>query len=491
MPKKKSRANYIIHLAIAVFFMFVFGYICPTWADVTRQGVQAIGIFIGGIWLISTGYGLAVPSLMIMFAMILTGYTTGTEVIQSTLGSTTVWQLIVIFVVLFALTETGADRVLARFMISRRSLNHKPILFSIVFLLALTTMGALASALGSFLFGVSMVNAIAETVGYDNKSQWKKTMILGVVITSSVGGGILPFKGMALMIYNLFLEGIVEAGLQVDQVSYMVAGIVCGILIPILFGLAMKPLFRVDFSKLNDVDVAQICAEGGTKFSKRQAAAMILFLVGFVYSIVMIWLPESMPGYTIINNIGQGFWFVFVLIIMALIKIDGEPIINVDRSMGKAVNWGIVLAVCAFTAIGGMISDTELGIRTWLGGILENLFGNMPFILFVVILVVITLVCTNVFSNTATAVVIGTIIGPIIIGYGVNDGINVSAVIPALVMTALCAFMTMAAGGSAPLFLGDDSMKDDPKWIWKYGPIAGAIVIISISLGCCACAYIL
>ncbi|MCD8325033.1 MAG: hypothetical protein LUC32_08850, partial [Clostridiales bacterium] len=364
MSQQKSMKKYV-HLIIALFFMFVFGRICPTWGDVTRMGVEAIGIFIGGIWLISTGFGMCVPSFLIMFSMVLTGYIDGTTIITNTLGSATVWQLIVIFVVLFVVTESGADAVLARWLISRKFLNHKPVLFSVVFFLALTILGALASALGSFLFGVSMVNAIAKAVGYDNKSQWKKAMITGTIVTASVGGGIVPFKGMAMMIYNLFMEGVLEAGLEMNQMAYMASAAVCGILLAILFGLSMKPFFRVDFTNLENVDIAEICADGGTKFSKRQAWAMILFLIGFAYSIVMIWLPATMPGYTIINNIGQGFWFVFVLILMALIPVGGEPLVNIDRSMGKAVNWGIVLAVCAFTALGGMVSDTELGVCTW------------------------------------------------------------------------------------------------------------------------------
>ncbi|MCD8325032.1 MAG: hypothetical protein LUC32_08845, partial [Clostridiales bacterium] len=128
---------------------------------------------------------------------------------------------------------------------------------------------------------------------------------------------------------------------------------------------------------------------------------------------------------------------------------------------------------------------------TWLSAILDKLFGNMPFAVFVIVLVVVVLVCTNVFSNTATAVIIGTLVGPTIIGYGMSAGINVSAVIPAVVMTALCAFMTMAAGGSAPLFLGDETMKENPGWIWKYGWVACAVVIISISIGTILMSYVL
>ena len=487
---KKYTKQQLINLAVSFFFMFVFGLICPTWGGITRQGMQAIGIFLGGIWMIANRFGMVVPALLVMFSMILTGYTDGNKVISTTLGSPTVWQLIIIFVVLYGLTESGADSVLARWMISRKSLNGRPVLFTCVFMLALTTLGALAGSLGAYLFSVTMIDSIGEAVGYDNQSQWKKSMVTGALIVASVGGGILPFKGMALMVYNLLAPGIQEAGIQIDQVSYMISALLSGILISLAIALSMKPLFKVDFTNMKNVDVASICAHGGTTFSKRQAASFLIFLVGIAYSIVMIWLPKEIAGYGIINGIGQGFWFVLMLVIMGLVHVDGEPLLDVERAMGKSVNWGIVLCVCAFTAIGGMIANEELGIKAWLNAIMNGIFGNMPFPAFVLLLVLVTMLCTNVFSNTATAVIIGTVVGPFLIQYSLDLGINPSCIIPAIVMTALCAFLTMAAGGSAPLYLGSDCMKDDPKWVWTYGLLIFPIVAVSSSVAYILCAYV-
>lgn len=494
MGEQKSHAytkKQLIHLSISFFFIFIFGSFCPTWGGITRLGVQAIGIFIGGIWLIANQFGMVVPSFITMFAMLLTGFTDGTAIIQSTLGSPTVWQLIIIFVLLFALTESGADSVLARWMISRKVLNGRPILFTCVFMIAVTILGSLASALGAYLFSAAMVDSIAKSVGYDNQSQWKKAMATGALIASSVGGGILPFKGMAMMIYNLMAPGLLEAGIEIDQVSYLLAAAVSGLFVSVSFGLCLKPFFRVDFSKMRDADVASICAQGGTRFNERQAVIFLIFMVGIAYSIVMIWLPKSFPGYDIINGIGQGFWFVLMLILLAFIHIDKEPLLDVERAMGKAINWGIVMSVCSFTAIGSMISNEELGIRGWLGDIMNSIFGNMPFPLFVILLVAVTLLCTNVFSNTATAVIIGTVVGPFLIKYANTIGINPSCLIPAIVMSALCAFLTMAAGGSAPLYLGSDCMKDDPKWVWSYGLLIFPIVTITSSVAYILCAYLL
>lgn len=483
-------AKKAVHLVISLFFMLLFGSICPTWGPVTRMGVQAVGIFLGGVWMIAQGFGMIAPSFLIMLAIILTGFTNGADIITSTLGSPTVWQLIVIFVVLYALTQSGTDAVLARWMISRKSLNGRPVLFTVVFMAAMTVLGALASALGAYMFSIAMIDSIAETVGYDNSSQWKKAMYTGAIVTASVGGGILPFKGMALMIYNLMEGGLTEAGVHIDQVSYLAAAMVSGLFISVFIGLSIGTIFKADFSNLKQADVASITAAGGTRFNRRQAWTLILFVIGILYSVVMIWLPKSFPQYDVINGIGQGFWFVLVAVLMFFIHVDGEPLLNLDQAMGKAVNWGIVMAVCAFTALGMMVSSPDLGVRDWLSGLMNALFGNMPFPLFVVVLVLLTLVCTNVFSNTATAVIIGTVVGPLLINYG-QSGINVSCVIPGIVMSALCAFLTMAAGGSAPLFLGTECMQEKPNWVLTWGLWVFPIVAAASSLAYIICAYIL
>ena len=71
MENRRSNAytkKQLLHLAISFCFIFLFGAFCPTWGGITRLGVRAIGIFIGGIWLIANRFGMVIPSFIIMFA---------------------------------------------------------------------------------------------------------------------------------------------------------------------------------------------------------------------------------------------------------------------------------------------------------------------------------------------------------------------------------------------------------------------------------------
>ena len=487
---KRVNLKHYADLGIGLFLLFAFGWFCPTWATVTRQGVQGICILAGAIWLVAHGYGMITPSLFIMLAMVLTGYIDCGTIISTTLGSSAVWQLIMMFMLLYALNASGADAVLARWMISRKIFSGKPMLFSGIFVGATTVLAALAGSLGAYLFGVSLVDSIAVSAGYDNRSPWKKAMTAGVLIVSSVGGGILPFKGLGLLVYNLMEIGLGEVGIVINQGAYIVSATLSGILICLLFTISLKLMFHVDFSKLAAIDVVSICAAGNTRFNRRQTITMCIFCCCMLYT-VFPYLPQRLPFYELLNEIGQNGWFLLMVLVLTIIRVDGESLLNISKSMSQAINWDIIWGVCGFTAVGSMISNEELGVRTWLTWLMESAFGNVSFPVFVLVLVLMTLLLTNFITNTAAAIIISTISGPLLIEYAFSLGVNVSCVLPGIVMSSLCAFLTMAAGGSAPLFLATDCMKENPKWIWTYGLWIIPIVSIALSAGCLICSYML
>lgn len=66
----KAKTGYTPKMLVSLFagvcLMFIFGQICPTWAAVTEPGVKIIGVFLGWILMVITGFGLMIPSLLAM-----------------------------------------------------------------------------------------------------------------------------------------------------------------------------------------------------------------------------------------------------------------------------------------------------------------------------------------------------------------------------------------------------------------------------------------
>lgn len=487
----KQGAKQWIFLAIGLFLIFGFGAVAPTWSLVTRTGVQGIGIFVGVVFLTCTNFGLIMPALLGMFSIILTGYMSSKELIAATFGTSTIYQLILIYCLCQGINSSGAGQVIARWLISRKFAQGRPMVFTLMFLMACVFGGIFIGTTGTILFSYTILKATRDALGYESNSKWFKLMLMGCYTASCAGSPVLPFKGLALVIFGNVSAGLETAGIQVNYGAYMLSAAVMAILYTGFYALLLRFVFRVDMSKLKNFDINAMEGVGQTKLTPQQAIVLLGFTIGIAYTIVMIFLPESMPGYETIKGIGQCIWFSVVVAVLSIIRVDGQPVFEAKKCFRDGVTWDVVLAVCIFSVLGGMLSSADAGIQDWLNLILGPVFGGMPFLLFMIILIGATVIITNFFSNTATGLIIGTIASPFLLTYVQNDGINSSVVGAGLVSAAMFAYLTMAASGTAPLFLGEEAISSDPGFVWKNGTILILIYILFASIVFTFFSYIL
>jgi len=476
--KTMSTRKYLIYLVIGLFFMFVFGYICPTWGPVTRTGVNAISIFAATLFMVTTGFGLIIPSMLAMFAITLTNYTSVGGIISSTFGSTSLYQLFLVYVLCTGITQSGAGDVFARWMLSRKFVNGKPVLFTMVFMITICLFASLVGASGSLLFSFTLIDSICEALGYGPHSQFKKVYVLGAMISSSIGSPILPFKGMGLLIFGNVSAVLKEGGLPISSGAYIASAFVFAMAFNIIFSLLIKPVFKADISKLKNADMAAIMGGGKIKMNAQQALCFWGFVIACCYSIVQLFIPQDSPIYGPFNNITQAFTFALVICILGLLRIDKKPVINVSKLFKDGIRWEVIYAYCAFSTLGSMLAADALGIKAWLTSVLDPLFGNMPFMFFVLILVAATLIITNFFSNYATAIIVSSLAMPYMLSYGQNLGVNLNVLAAAIVSAANTAYMTMGAGNMSAVFLGQECYQDNAKWIWKWGVLAAVLYIV-------------
>lgn len=491
MGKKVKYTNRdIVYLVLGLLLLFVVGRLVPLGGGISRLGMEAICIFVGGILLISTGFGMIGPCLLIILAIIFSGYMTGDEIIAGTLGTGTVWQLFAVFLLVYALTESKADGVLARWILSRKSFAGKPILFTTVFFLTVSVLATIGSALASFLFAMTVMDAIADTIGYDNESLWKRAMATGIIICSSVGGGVLPFKGLAALIFNMFESSAYESGITINQIYYWIPAGITALLVPLLYAVLMPTVMRIPLDNLKNLEINNLIKKEEIRFSKRQAVTLFFVLVGLSYSIFPF-IITPLNNSIIYSGIGQGFWLILMFVLLAAIHIDGAPLVNAEDVFRKSIHWDIILSVCAFTVAGGMISDPELGIRNILAEVVGKVFSDLPVPVFVFLIAFVSVVCTNFFSNTATAIIISTIVFPFVIDSGSRYGLNISCIIPAIVIPSLSAFLTVAAGGSAPIFHALPCIESKQGWLWKNAIILLLCIALPTTLSSVVCAQFL
>ena len=487
---KQKTGQKTIHLAIGLAIMFLGGLIAPTWGPVTRLGVQAIAIFTGMIYLSLTGFTFVFTAVAAMFAMHLTGFFTSSEIIAKSWGGSTIYQLIVVYALCQGIVECGAGSVLARYLISRKWAQGKPLVFTFMLLMASIFAGAFLG-LGGVVFYYSILEEIRKQLDYAPDCDWMKFNVFGVYIAACVGMTLIPYKGIPLIVFGSLNAMLAQYGYEISYVSYMLGIAIFGILSSAVYCLMMRYVFRVDMDRLRSFDIRNLEGMRDIRLDKRQTIACIVFALAIAYGVVIVFLPKGAAITSVIKGISQTTWFALCLAALCVLQVDGQPVFNPRSVLKNGVNWEILFSIGGFSLIGIILSAPDAGIQEWLQSSLGGVLNGMGFPGFMLVIILFTLVLTNVMSNTAIGMIASAIAVPFVAGYAANQGINITMFVAGMMMADMYAFATPAASGSAPILHGHDSIKADKRFIYTKGLAVCLVHIVLAWLLFTAAAYIL
>lgn len=489
MAVLRDRSRWI-KIIIGIALMFLGGIICPTWSSVTRLGVQAIFIFAGMLFLTISGFTFVFNATAAMFAMQLTGYFTSADIIAKSWGGSVIYQLIIVYALCQGLVECGAGDVIARFLVSRKWAQGKPLAFTFMLLLASIFAGAFLG-LGGIVFYYSVLDEIRKQLDYEENSAWMKFNVLGVYIAACIGMTLIPYKGIPLVVFGSMGSMLAQFGYEINYVTYMIAIAVFGVLASVAYCLMMKYVFRVDMSRMTSLDVRKIKGMSDIKMNRHQAVVTIIFAISILYGVAIVFIPKETAFYTVFNSISQTTWFAICLGILCVLRIDGKAAIDPRTAFKNGVNWEILFSIGGFSLLGTMLSAPEAGIQEWVESAFASILGGMSFPLFLLVVMLATVVFTNFMSNTAVGMLVTALSVPLLAVYAAELGINVTLFAAGLMMADMYAFMTPAASGSAPILHGHASMLDDKKFIYTTGVLVCLVHIIICWAIFTAAAYIL
>ena len=157
--KNKSKT---IQIIIAIFIMFIAGYIVPTWGPVTRLGVQYLCIMIGWIYMSVVMGGLLLSSVLSLTACVIPGYFTSSSIVTTTLGNSITILMIYIFIMVYIFQKTNTGEFLVRWFLSRKIVNGRPYLFTAFFLIAVIVIGSVIGSFGILLLAIAILTAISD-----------------------------------------------------------------------------------------------------------------------------------------------------------------------------------------------------------------------------------------------------------------------------------------------------------------------------------------
>ncbi len=443
MSKQKD-IGYYVHSLIGIAIMFGFGHIVPP-EPITAIGMQALGIFLGLIYLWSF-VGTLWPSLLGLVALGLSEYSNMSNVLTMSIGNDIVVQIIFIMALVGALEYWGITNHIAQWFITRKVNQGRPWIFSFMFILATYTLAALTNAMTTIVLAWSILYDILEKLNYKKGDKYSVIMVVGVIYASCLGLAALPFKSVPLIILGAFQKA---SGLQVDYLQYMVLVISISLICLTIYILIAAFVIKPDVTLLENADI-EIFGKL-EKLDNQQKIVSAVMVVCILAMLVPSILPKTVGLTILLNKMSATGIVIAGVIVLVLWKYEGTPLLNFKRIAGETIAWDLVFLAAAAMAVSSAMTAEETGIKAFLQQILLPIFSGKTPLMFLFTLIVLSMILTNIMNNA----VVGLIFMPIVYSISMEIGGNSIA---AAVLITLClhvALLTPAASPSGALLHGN------------------------------------
>lgn len=424
--KKKDTAYYIksvIGLAIMLFFGMI-----PAPAPITQVGMVVLGQFIGLIFLWTL-----VDMVWPTFAAIVLFGTVATQVYPNSFALASIYEagmqsignwcvIIVIALLIFCevLSETGIIRRIALWFLTRKIAKKSPWGFTFMFLLAALVIGLFMDVSGAQVLLYALATEVFVILGISTEDKWAKVISIGIMVSVVIAFAITPICHTMPILFMGIYSAIAQTG--INWLAYMAIAIPVGVIIWLLMYLFMRYIVKPDMSKLTNIDFEKIEALRTGPMTKREK-----FVVTVSVLLIIAWV---LPGFLGVLAPGAAItvWFdsitmltplLVVLVIFAIVRIDGKPILDIAECMGK-ISWLLVMLLAGIMMIATAMGEATTGISDWVMMVMAPMVEGLSPFAMVALMAVISVVMTNIANNIPVGIVLITIGVPLSLQMGIN-----------------------------------------------------------------------
>lgn len=487
---KKSNVQYYICVAIAVFFMFIFGRIVPSFAEITPVGISMLGVFFGVLILTIVTGETFWPALLGLFAMIICDFTSASGLLATWFGNVTIQQIIWVMALTGAVTESGAVNVLARKVLKIKALQGHPIRLITTLLLTVLVCSALVSSPTTMLLlWYPILDTICDMCGIQKDSDLKRSLLLGVYI-SAMGAYVLPFKGVHLSSIAIISGIMNSSGLAFNNTAYLIVATLVILAFVLAYVAFMRFVWKIDLTPLKEFDVDKMnLTEADLRMNTRQKILLGFMIFGIAFLLLSMVLPKESAIMAFYNKIGSTWIWIFLFTILCIIRDkEGKPFINGVKLLQTKTMWGIVAVAGCFTICGSAIASDDLGIKAAIADFLSPILGSASWPVMVILCVAISTIFTNLTNGMPVSFTINAVCIPLACTMQMNGSGNATILGVATILSSMCAFMTNGAIAYAPLMLGREEMTT--KFMFTKGLVTNAIYIVVASVICIIAGYL-
>lgn len=473
MTTTRSSIKDWIHIIIGLLLMFGIPLLPPV-EPITEVGMQIGGIFIGAIYLWST-VGTFWPSLITIVALGFTDFTDMNSILSAFSGYL---PMLMLFCMIFfgAIGDCGLTQYIGRWFLTRKIVNGRPSVFNFLMMAAMFFVSAFVDPLMALLVLWPTLYLILEEVGYTKEDPYYRILILATFIAITLGQCTLPFFGGQLVILGAFEAA---SGYPTNYGLYILFNILTSLLIFVILTLFIKYVLRPDMSKMENISIEQINKNPLPPMTLQQKIYIAAALIFLVAALAPSFLPAEWGFVQFLTNLNLVGFTMLALAMLAIIRVDGKPVLDAARITKEYVSWDLYLLVVVAVYFSSCLMDDATGIKPWLVSILNPLFGSHGQIFFMVVLLVAGVIITNFANNAITGAILMQIIVAMAPTLGIDNPVPLAMT---TTMAMFLAVLTPAASPYAAVLHANDriSMND----IMKYGGIMVALsLVIYLVLG--------
>ena len=227
MAQTKKKDFYSIHLVIGIGIMLLFRYLPFQLPCITPIGMEILGIFIGTLYLWTTSDPI-ISSILSIFLVGLSGYSTMNEVLTSTFGNPILVQVLFLLTAINCLIENNLTEYCGRFFLTRKICLGRPWVLAFFIMLGSMLMGAFMGGFTPIFLFCPILYDIFETVGLKKHDKFPTIMLILVTVATLLGFPIPPFMGNGLALISNYasVTGNMGTVIEINNAGYLLTGLI-------------------------------------------------------------------------------------------------------------------------------------------------------------------------------------------------------------------------------------------------------------------------
>lgn len=472
LEKRKFDLKYFANSGIGLTLMCGFQFLPPL-DPITPMGMKILGIFLGMIYLWTTTDTIW-PSLLGLIAIALSGFMPMNQAFAESFGSNQIALTVGILALIGAVNANGICIYIGRWFVTRKIINGRPWIFTLMIFFGVYILTILTSADSAIFLFWPILYGLFKDLGYKQGDEYATLMIISVVMVALFGFAAMPFRGIVLLMLTNFET---MSGIAINQLSYMGLSLILGPVLICGLVLMLKFLFKPDVSLLKAVHTELFDKEKLPPMNLKQkmlVGSLFVFMAGmFLPSL----LPQGMWIKTVLTILGPAGFTALLVACLAIIRIDGEPLLPFGQIMNRVMNWSMVCLIGSALVIGSALTSPETGIRDFLISVFSGFVTGKSPMMIMIIFVIIGIAATNLCNNYVTGVILLTISSSL----ATSIGFNPAPVAMLIIFSVHIASITPAACPYAAILHSNTEWAPTNK-IFKYTSIMTAYVLAVILL---------